>query len=74
MPLQFKRMLNSSGERYRCIGGNQAADGGEHEDDFDDYYVTKADKNEDNNTTLSDVEEEKEIGDDVFLYTNVSKR
>uniref|UniRef100_A0A915NVG3 MFS domain-containing protein n=1 Tax=Meloidogyne floridensis TaxID=298350 RepID=A0A915NVG3_9BILA len=64
----------SSGERYRCIGGNQAADGGEHEDDFDDYYVTKANKNEDNNTTLSDVEEEKEIGDDVFLYTNVSKR
>nr|CAD2174503.1 unnamed protein product [Meloidogyne enterolobii] len=68
------RMLNSSGERYRCIGGNQAADGGEHEDDFDDYYVTKANNNEDNNTTLSDVEEEKEIGDDVFLYTNVSKR
>uniref|UniRef100_A0A915LKR1 Major facilitator superfamily (MFS) profile domain-containing protein n=1 Tax=Meloidogyne javanica TaxID=6303 RepID=A0A915LKR1_MELJA len=68
------RMLNSSGERYRCIGGNQAVDGGEHEDDFDDYYVTKANKNEDNNTTLSDVEEEKEIGDDVFLYTNVSKR
>uniref|UniRef100_A0A915NDJ6 Major facilitator superfamily (MFS) profile domain-containing protein n=2 Tax=Meloidogyne incognita group TaxID=654580 RepID=A0A915NDJ6_MELJA len=68
------RMLNSSGERYRCIGGNQAADGGEHEDDFDDYYVTKANNNEENNTTLSDVEEEKEIGDDVFLYTNVSKR
>ena len=68
-------MLSGSGERYRCIGGNPAADGAEHDDDFDDYYVTNVNKNEEGNVvTLSDVEEEKEMGDDVFLYTNVSKR
>lgn len=68
-------MLNSSGERYRCIGRNQGIDGAEHEDDFDDYYVTNINKNEEIRVvSLSDVEEEKEIGDNVFLYTNVSKR
>lgn len=62
------RMLNNT-EQNRCVGGMRKNDEHEehHEDEMDHYYVEKGQQEG------RDKEEEDE-GEDVYLYTNVSKR